>query len=163
MTNLVGQGRPDFGGKWTFVRGQTIRGDEVQSTGEFGETFIATQSPAGLTVDWSFRRPGRGTAQTEVEQKVHSTFVFDGTPSNVADIYSSGSISRVTDTSAWDGQKLVITTTWQGNRPATVSRKRTIWLDSDGVLIVETNAPAPDGRSSLTLQSRYRRGARPPY
>jgi hypothetical protein len=110
-------------------------------------------------VDWVFFARGRGG---NLEQRpVHEAFIFDGTESNVADIYSNSgrSHSQILDTSIWDGQKLVITTTWRGNTPAHVTRKRILWLDSDGTLLVETSTPPGGGGPWSSTQSRYRRAA----
>ena len=54
--------------------------------------------------------------------------------------------------------RLVITTTWRANaRPGHVSRKRTLSLEPDGILIVETSTPpAQAGEPWLAVQSRYR-------
>jgi len=146
------QNRPDFAGKWGLVRDAAA--PDVQ--GAFGETFVAAQYATSLVIDWSFFAQGRG-APGQAERNAHSAFIFDGTESNVSDIYSSGSHAQTVDTSAWDGQKLVITTTWRGNSPAHVSRKRTLWLDSDGTMIVETGTPSDGGRPWATARSRYRR------
>jgi hypothetical protein len=151
-TPVAVQNRPDFAGKWGFARD----GAAADVQGAFGETFVAAQYATSLVIDWSFFAQSRGVPG-KTERKVHSAFIFDGTESNVSDIYSSGSHAQIVDTSAWDGQKLVITTTWRGNSPAHVSRKLTMWLDSDGTLLVESSTPPEGGGPWSTVRSRYRR------
>jgi hypothetical protein len=153
QTGTTAQNRPDFGGRWTLVKG--VGGPESAAT--FGETFVATQYSTSLIVDWVFFARGRGG--TTEPRPAHEAFIFDGTESNVSDIYSGSSHAQIVDTSIWDGQKLVITTTWRGNAPAHVTRKRTLWLASDGTLIVETSTPPAGGGPWSGVQSRYRRTA----
>jgi len=153
MTPGTDQNRPDFGGKWTLVRDAGAPADP----GIFGETFVATQYSTSLIIDWSFLAQARGVPG-KVERAAHSAFIFDGTESNASDIYSGSSHAQIVDASAWDGQKLVIITTWRGNTPAHVTRKRTIWLDADGTLIVETSTPPERGGGPWsTARNRYRR------
>ena len=155
QTGGTTQNRPDFGGKWSLVK--SVVGAET--AGGFGETFVATQYSTSLIVDWVFFARGRGG---NLEQRpVHEAFIFDGTESNVADIYSNSgrSHSKIVDTSIWDGERLVITTTWRCNTPTHVTRKRILWLGSDGTLIVETSTPPAGGGPWSSAQSRYRRAA----
>jgi hypothetical protein len=151
-TAVAVQSRPDFAGRWVLVREDAT----PDAPGAFGESFVAAQYATSLVIDWSFFAQGRG-APGKTERKTHSALIFDGTESNVSDIYSSGSHAQIVDTSVWDGQKLVITTTWRGNSPAHVSRKLTMWLDSDGTLLVESSTPSEGGGPWSTVRSRYRR------
>jgi len=152
---IAAQGHPDFAGNWILVHRDVAGGEPA---GVFGEVFVATQSLTALSVDWRFLGPaGRGAPGKLVYRSIHSAFPFDGRESNVSDIYATGSHYQVVDTSAWDGDKLIITTTWRGNLPAHVTRKRTLWLDSDGILVVESSAPGEKGEPWSTVQSRYRR------
>jgi hypothetical protein len=89
---------------------------------------------------------------------VHSAFIFDGTQSNITDIWSGTSHNQMFDTSAWVGQNLVVSTTWRGPvAPPRLIRKRTMWLDADGTLIVETSEPVAGTGVWSTTRSRYRR------
>src|SRR5215204_2013206 len=126
------QSRPDFAGKWTLVKDAAA----PDATGAFGESFLATQFPTSLIIDWSFVARGRGG---EERRASHLAFIFSGAESNVSDIFSTGSHTQISDTSAWDGQKLIVTTTERGYGPPHVSMKRTFWLDADGTLIIETS------------------------
>jgi len=153
-TSAAGQARPDFGGKWTLIR----IGERDQAPGPFGETFIATQYSTSLIIDWTVLVPqGRGAPGKMVERPVHSAFIFDGTESNVSDIYvqAGGSHYQVVDSSAWEGSKLLISTTERGNLPAHVTRRRALWLDS-GTLTVETSTPTDRGGPWSVARSRYR-------
>ena len=150
-TEAAPQNRPDFSGRWTLVK--NVLGSEA--VGVFGETFVATQYSASLIVDWAFVARGRGG---NLEQRpAHSAFIFDGTESNVSDLHAGSSHTQIADTSMWDGQKLVITTTWRGTGVSYVSRKRVVWLESDGTLVVETSTPPERGGPRSSTQSRYRR------
>jgi hypothetical protein len=155
-TSVVGQGRPDFSGKWTLIRA----GDGDRAPGAFGDTFVATQYSASLIIDWTVLGPqGRGAPGKMIERPMHSAFIFDGTESNVSDIYVQAGHShlQIVDTSAWEGQKLVVTTTWRGHAPARPTLKRIIWLDPNGTLIVEASKPSDGGGPWSTVRSRYRR------
>jgi len=156
VASISAQGHPNLGGNWALVHRDDARGE---SLGAFGEMFVATQSSTSLTVDWHSTSPaGRGSPGKLVYRPVHSTFPFDGTESNLTTIASSGSVTRIIDTAAWDDGRLVVTTTWRGNLPAYVTRKLTLSLEPDGTLIVEaTVPPTQTGEPWSTVQSRYRR------
>lgn len=153
------QAPPDFAGTWMLIHEDDIRGEPM---GAFGEVFVATQSSTNLMIDWHSTGPaGRGASGKLVYRPVRSEFPFDGTESNITTIASSGSVTRIIDTAAWDAGTLVITSTWRGNLPAYVSRKRTLSLGTDGMLIVETSArPQESGAPWPTVHSRYRRNVR---
>lgn len=146
----------DLSGNWALVHRDDARGEPL---GAFGEGFVAAQSSTSLIVDWHSTSPaGRGAPGQLVYRPVHSEFRFDGTESNVTTISSSGSMTRIMDTAAWDAGGFVITTTWSGNVAAHVSRKRTLRVEPDGILIVETSTPSNQvGEPWSTVQSRYRR------
>ena len=156
-TSIGAQSRPDFAGNWMLVHRDVADGEPA---GVFGEVFVATQSSTSLIVDWRFIGPGgRGASGMLVYRTAHSAFPFDGAESNVTGIVSTGSRQQIVDTSVWDGGKLIVTTTWRGVRTY-VSRKRTLSLEPDGILVVETSTPpgpAQAGEPWLTVQSRYRR------
>jgi hypothetical protein len=67
LIEVIGQGRPDFGGKWTL-----IRSDGTQEVGAYGETFTATQYPTTLIVDWSFVRPQVQGAPPQPVEQIHA-------------------------------------------------------------------------------------------
>lgn len=157
--SIGAQARPDFAGTWMLVHEDDIRGEPM---GAFGEVFVATQSSANLVIDWHSTGPaGRGESGKLVYRPVRSEFPFDGTESNITTIAASGAVTRIIDTAAWDAGTLVVTTTWRGNLPAYVSRKRTLSLGTDGMLIVETSTrPQESGAPWPTVHSRYRRSDR---
>jgi hypothetical protein len=92
------------------------------------------------------------------QRQAHSAFIFDGTESNEVNIWSGTSRTQVIDTSVWDGRRLVITTTERGFGPMRVVRKRSLWLDSNDILVVESSTPpGPGGGPWSSTESRYRR------
>jgi hypothetical protein len=155
------QDHPNFAGKWEVVHQK----GEVQFA--FGYEFTATQTSASLIVDWKYLAPEPFTPGIVVPSRglvvhsVESVFPFDDSETNVREVVYDGGILRIFDTATWNGDKLVMLTRWRPRLPNGLTQRRTMWLDPDGTLVVEssemTNQPNGPPAVVARRESRYRR------
>jgi hypothetical protein len=149
---IVAQSRPDFTGKWTFVPARSVtqaRGaNAVKSAPPFGTEFTAKQDAAGLTIQTA-QSPG-GT-----------TYRFDGSELKNTKTSAPGQpATQSVATASWDGKKLVIATTTtmtMAGQAHTTKSIKTLSLEADGTLVVET-AGTMDGIAAPVLRSVYSKG-----
>jgi hypothetical protein len=155
------QDHPAFAGKWEVVH------EQREGQPAFGYEFMATQTSASLIVDWKYLAPEPFTPGIVVPSRglvahpVESVFPFDDSETNVRQIIYDGGILRIFDTAAWNGDKLVMLTRWRPSLPNGLTQRRTMWLDLDGTLVVEsselTNQPNGPPAEVARRESRYRR------
>jgi len=149
---VYAQAKPDFSGKWTLVPpadggggggGGGGRGGRGGGGGGWGMNPTVTQTGTALTITYTMG--GRGDA-APTEQKV--VYNIGGAPTK-RQMAARGETVEVTDTAAWVGNSLVITT-----KTPTVEQKRTLSL-KDGNLVIEYNS----GREGAPAQTiTYKKG-----
>jgi hypothetical protein len=141
VVSVGAQARPDFSGEWVIARA---------NSGLLGEKFTARQDAKTLTLDITVAAIGR---------PVRAVYNLDGSisnntnPSTVAGVADEPITSRV----SWDADKLVIDTTGTTlvNGKPQQSRRR-IWIDSEGLLVIERSA-----EGQATTRSVYRKTNKP--
>jgi hypothetical protein len=147
---VFAQAKPDFSGKWTLVPpadggggGGGGRGGGRGGGGGWGMNPTIAQTATALTI--TYTAGGRGGA-APTEMKV--TYDLSGKPTMRTQMGQGGE-QQVTDTAAWSGNSLVITT-----KTANAEQKRTISM-KDGNLVIEYNS----GREGATPQTiTYKKG-----
>lgn len=141
--------RPDFSGRWTFdgVKSMAPGPDgRVVLAAMLGDEFTALQNPTSLTFRISF-------------QGALVVAIYDLTGAASENI-SPGDIV-VCSRAAWDGTRLVITSTSAGEpedgRPVTIRSTRTLWIDETGDLVIErTGTPRSQVIPSRSIYTRVR-------
>ncbi len=144
---VFAQAKPDFSGKWTLVPaadggggGGGRGGRGGFGGGGWGMNPTIAQTATALTVTYM------AGGQNPTEMKV--TYDLSGKPTTRT-MAGRGGEQQVTDTAAWSGNSLVITT-----KTPMAEQKRTISL-KDGNLVIEYNS----GREGATPQTiTYKKG-----
>jgi hypothetical protein len=155
--SLAAQATPDFSGKWVMDPasapappagapaggGGGGRGGRGGGAG-FGQEFMAKQDAKTLTI-----------TRMQGDQTVVATYNLDGSESKNTVAGRGGQQEQVSK-AAWDGAKLVITTTlnFGGNN---VEQKRTLSLEG-GNLVIETVQPGRDGGPGTPQKLVYKKG-----
>lgn len=146
-TQLAAQARPDFSGIWVLAKDRSSQTQQSQTVttvaGLLGEQFTAKQDAKTLEL-----------VITAVGREIKAIYNLDGSESRNFNPTSPGQpdepiVSRV----SWEGDKLVILTTGTtllNGKP--LESKRVMWIDADGLLIIERSADR-----SPVLRSVYRR------
>jgi hypothetical protein len=132
---LAAQAKPSFAGEWKRVadRGQ----------GEPGVDLTITQSATAMTVE--FRAGGQAPAP------VKATYKLDGSASKNTMAGRGGAPIEQVSKAMWAGNNIVVTTTTGAGE-----EKRTFSMEG-GNLVVETSAPARDGRAPDVTKVTYKR------
>jgi Spy/CpxP family protein refolding chaperone len=152
---LSAQAKPDFSGKWVMDPasapappaggggGGGGRGGGGGGAG-FGQDFTAKQDAKMLTI-----------TRTQGDQTVTATYNLDGSESKNMVAGRGGQQEQVSK-AAWDGNKLVITTTlnFGGN---TVEQKRVLAIEG-GNLVIEQTQPGRGGGEPTTTKLVYKKG-----
>jgi len=145
---VFAQAKPDFSGKWTLVPaadagggGGGRGGGRGGGGGGWGMNPTIAQTATALTITYM------GGGQQPTEMKV--TYNIGGAPTKRQMAGRGGEMQEVTDTAAWVGNSLVITT----KTPA-AEQKRTLSV-KDGNLVIEYNS----GREGAPVQTiTYKKG-----
>ena len=107
---------PDFSGRWTI---QPAPADNAGGRGTmgsgWGSTISVTQDAARLTVEYAFF--GRG----DMQPPLRFVYALDGTETRNSVMMGRG-IQGESSKTAWDGEKLVVTTVHEFADPSSVSR-----------------------------------------
>lgn len=159
--SLAAQAKPDFSGKWVMDPasapappagapagggggGGGRGGGRGGGGGGFGQEFMAKQDANTLTI-----------SRMQGDQTVVATYNLDGSESKNTVAGRGGQQEQVSK-AAWDGAKLVITTTlnFGGNN---VEQKRTLSLEG-GNLVIETVQPGRDGGPGTPQKLVYKKG-----
>ena len=152
---LSAQAKPDFSGKWVMDPasapappaggggGGGGRGGGGGGAG-FGQDFTAKQDAKMLTI-----------TRTQGDQTVTATYNLDGSESKNMVAGRGGQQEQVSK-AAWDGNKLVITTTlnFGGN---TVEQRRVLAIEG-GNLVIEQTQPGRGGGEPTTTKLVYKKG-----
>jgi hypothetical protein len=151
--------KPDFSGRWAIdpapappAAGAT-RGAPPVSRGNMGSGWgpdiTITQDANQLTVEYAF------FARGDMQPPLRFVFALDGTETTNSVMMGRG-VQKQTSKTAWDGDKLLITTIHTFPDPATgrmiaAEVKQTLSLESPATLVIETTrAGVLDGPPSAT-------------
>ncbi len=141
------QDKPNFSGSWTLVVDPNAAGGGGgggRGGGGLGQAATLTQDAKTLTI-----------TRTTQNGEVKTVFNLDGSESKNMMQGRGGQTEQVSK-AAWDGAKLVITTSFQMGDNA-VTRTQTFSLDGSGQLVVSTNGPGRGGEMMTTTQT-YKKG-----
>ncbi|MGH7462071.1 MAG: hypothetical protein ACREMA_13755, partial [Longimicrobiales bacterium] len=121
----------------------------------WGSTLNITQDASKLTVEYAFF--GRGDMQPPIK----FVYALDGSESKQSVMMGRG-IQAQTSRTAWNGDKLIITTVYPftnpaTGQPATSEVVRTLTLEPAGSLIVETTRTGVLGGPTTTTRAVYSR------
>jgi hypothetical protein len=155
-SDLSAQDKPNFSGTWTVVAdagaaggggGGGGRGGRGGGRGGLGMAPTIMQDAAALTIT-------RMQGDTEVK----TVYKLDGSESvNTATMGRGGQQVQQTSKAAWEGSKLVITTSYSMNENP-VQTTMALSLNAEGQLVVETTAPGRGGGDPTTTTQRYTKG-----
>ena len=166
----VPQTRPDFSGKWTSEAEQTAasgRREEARSEragdrglrGDMGSgwssSITITQDATRLSVEYVF------FARGDMQPPLKFVYALDGSETKNSVMMGRG-IQVQTSKTAWDGNKLAITTVHtfahpETGQPMTSEVKQTLSLDSSSSLMLETTRSGVLGGASSTTRTIYRK------
>jgi hypothetical protein len=144
----IAQDKPNFSGSWTLVVDPNAAGGGGGRGGRggagLGQAATLTQDATTLTV----------TRQTQ-NGEVKMVYNLDGSDSKNMAMGRGGQTEQVSK-AAWDGNKLVISTTLTMGEN-TVTRTQTFALDATGQLTVTVSGPGRGGEVTTTTQT-YKKG-----
>jgi len=156
---VAAQARPDFAGRWTTDpdpaaqagRGGPARGDMGSG---WGPTITISQDATRLTVEYAFFSRG------DMQPPLRFAYALDGSETKNTVMMGHGMQTQASKT-AWDGEKLVITTQHAfrdpAGKPATQQVTQTLSRESPTSLIVETTRAGVLGGPPTTTKTAYRR------
>jgi len=155
-TSANAQTRPDFSGRWVIPQesGRGARGASQGSPGSgWGSDIAIAQDPKNLTVQYVFFGPG------DLQPPLKFVYALDGSETKNRVMMGRGIEERVSKT-AWDGTKLVITTSFAfpdpvTGRPTTTDIKQVLSLETPTTLLVETTRSAYGGGTATTTKTTY--------
>jgi|SRR5262245_19336630 len=174
---VIAQTRPNFSGRWTSEPEPTAmapgesgqagaarggggqRGSGGVRSGDmgsgWGSTITITQDANRLTVEYLFFVRG------DMQPPLKFVYALDGTETKNSVMMGRG-IQVQTSKTAWDGDKLVITTTHNFENPAngqsmTSEVKQSLSMESPTSLIVETTRIGVLGGPSSTTRTTYKK------
>ena len=159
------QTRPDFTGRWTSEperaapaprgggRGGAARAGDMGSG--WGPTITVAQDASRLTVEYLF------FARGDMQPPLKFGYALDGSEAKNSVMMGRG-IQVQTSKTAWEGDKLIITTVHAFENPAngqpmTIEVKQTLALESPTALIVETTRGGVLGGPPSTTRTAYRK------
>lgn len=160
---VMAQAKPDFSGRWTSEpEVKTMEpgsGPSAARTGDMGSgwgtTPTITQTADRLTVEYMF------FARGDMQPPLRFVYALDGMETKNSVMLGRG-VQTQTSKTAWDGEKLIITTTHSFENPAngqlTKSEvKQTLTLVSPTQLIVETTRGGVLGGPPTTTKTVYKK------
>lgn len=144
------QDKPNFSGSWTRVEDPNApaaagRGGRGGGRGGLGAAATLMQDASTLTI-----------TRTTQAGEVKTVYNLDGSDSKNMMSMGGNQVEQVSK-AAWEGTKLVITTTtdFGGNLSTT---KQVFMLDASGQLVVETTSPGRGGGEPVTTSQTYKKG-----
>jgi hypothetical protein len=163
VTSVHGQDRPDFSGRWAIAQpappqgaggGRGGRGPTGDMGSGWGNPITITQDATRLTVEYAFF--GRG----DMQPPLRFVYALDGSETKHIVRMGRGPQDQSSRT-AWDGNRLVITTRHAFPNPDTGAPmnsevKRVLSLTADS-LIVETTRGGVLGGPASGTRTVYRR------
>lgn len=158
------QTRPDFSGRWTSepepaATAASVGGRSGERAGDpgsgWGSNIAITQTADRLTVEYAF------FARGDMQPPLKFVFALDGSETKNSVMMGRG-IQAQTSKTAWEGDKLVITTTHNFDNPANgqpmkVEVKQTLTLTSSTTLVVETTRSGVSGGSATTTRTVFQK------
>ena len=172
--SVLTQTKPDFSGRWTTepapgatpapgqpggAPGAPPRGGGPGRSGDmgsgWGSPITITQDAAKLTVEYAFF--GRG----DMQPPLRFVYVLDGTESRNTVMMGRGMQQQLSK-AAWDGDKLVITTTHSvvdpsTGKPVAAVMTQTLSLESATSLVVESTRAGVLGGPTTTARTVFRK------
>jgi hypothetical protein len=174
-TGVAAQSKPDFSGRWTTdpdpaaaaaapaapARGSAPPAGAGRGGGRgemgsgWGSTITIAQDAAKLTVEYAFF--GRGDMQPPLK----FVYALDGSETRNSVMMGRG-IQQSASTAAWQGDKLVITTTHtfpdpDSGKPTGTEVKQVLSLESPTSLVVETTRAGVRNGPASTTRTVYRK------
>jgi hypothetical protein len=158
----MAQPRPDFSGRWSgepAPAGDGQRGASGERIGNmgsgWGSNITITQTVERMTVEYMF------FARGDMQPPLRFVFALDGAETKNSVMMGRGNQTQTSKT-AWEGDKLVITTTQSfdlpgTDQPLTSEVKQTLALESPTSLIIETTRSGVLGGPSSTTRTVYRK------
>jgi hypothetical protein len=166
----VAQTKPNFSGRWTSEpdppatagaergggsgggRGAVRSGDMGSG---WGSNINITQDASRLTVEYAF------FARGDMQAPLKFVYALDGTETKNSVMMGRG-VQVQTSKTAWDGDKLVITSLHpfehpETGQPMTSEVKQILWLESPASLIVETTRSGVLGGPPSMTRTVYRK------
>ena len=153
----VAQTRPDFSGRWTVEPAPTSA--NAQRNGDmgsgWGSTITMTQTSAALTLEWPYYTRG------DLQPPLVFVYPLDGSEKTNTLMMGRGLEKQVSRT-AWNGDKLVITTTQAFSdlvpgQTVMTTVVRTLSLQSPTSMLVETTRSGVLGGRPSTTQTVYKK------
>lgn len=160
--SATAQTRTDFSGHWTSEpspAGDGQRGASGERIGDmgsgWGSNITITQTAERMTVEYMFFAHG------DMQPPLRFVFALDGSETKNSVMMGRG-IQAQTSKTAWEGDKLVITTTHsfarpETGQPLTSEVKQTLTLESPTSLIIETTRSGVLGGPSSTTRTVYKK------
>jgi len=172
--SAMAQTRPDFSGRWTSEPAATATGGGAQADARegavdrggsggrsgdmgsgWGSNITITQDAGRLTVEYMF------FARGDMQPPLNFVYALDGSETKNSVMMGRG-IQTQTSKTAWEGDKLVITTAHTFTHPETGQQmtsevKQTLSLESPTSLIVETTRSGVLGGPPSTTRTVYRK------
>lgn len=160
--SVTAQTRPDFSGRWTSGPEPTAtapgaggqRGAGDMGSG-WGSNITITQTADRLTVEYAF------FARGDMQPPLKFIYALDGSETKNSVMMGRG-IQTHTSKTAWDGDRLVITTAHSFENPADgkpmkIEVKQTLSLESPASLVVETTRSGVLGGPPSTTRTIYKK------
>jgi hypothetical protein len=156
------QDRPNFAGQWTAIAPAPdpgARGGRGGAPADMGSgwpgAIAITQDASRLTVQYSFF--GRG----DMQPPTRVVYALDGSET-ANDVMMGRGIQTERSRARWDGNRLVITTTYAfanpaTNAPETGTTTRTFSLDANGALVLDVVRHGALGGADTTTRTTYRK------
>jgi hypothetical protein len=141
---LVAQAKPSFAGEWKMVADPADGGGG--RGGGPGVDLTITQDATAMTLEY------RGGGQAPAPVKL--TYKLDGSVSKNMMAGRGGAPTEQVSKAMWAGNNIVVTTTTGAGE-----EKRTFSMEG-GYLVVQTSAPARDGRAPSVTKVTYKKYVR---
>ncbi len=168
--SVTAQTRPDFSGRWTSEPQPTAAGGAGQGAAPgsgggrvvsgdmgsgWGSNITLTQDANRLTVEYAFFTRG------DMQPPLKFVYALDGSETKNSVMMGRGLQVQMSKT-AWDGDKLIITTVHsfahpETNEPMKIEVKQTLSLDSPTSLTVETTRTGVLGGPPSMTKTVYRK------
>lgn len=155
--SATAQTKPDFSGRWTSE--PETKAPTQPRTGDmgsgWGDNLTIAQAANQLTVTYAF------FARSDMQPPLKFVYALDGTETKNSVMMGRG-IQVQTSKTAWDGEKLVITTTHSFENPANgqaikMEVKQTLMLSLPTSLVVETTRSGMLGGPPATTRTVYKK------
>jgi len=160
--SVMAQAKPDFSGRWTIEPEAAVpasngrSGPGVGNMGSgWGSNITIAQDATRLTVEYAFFVRG------DMQPPLKFVYAFDGSQSKNSVMMGRG-IQLQTSKTAWEGDKLIITTEHSFENPAngqpmTTKVIQSLSLQSPTSLLVETTRSGVMGGPSTTTKTIYKK------